>query len=167
MSNINQVPEGIKRTAVLCVLKHGQKFLLLRRLREPNKDNYTPVGGKLEPFETPLKAAIRETFEETGIVVADMKYCGSLVETSPTKYNWMSFVYSADIEIIPPPPCSEGILEWIDFDKVLDVPTPKTDWFIYRYILNDQKFCFNAEFSGALELLSMIDDLTGDTIYRK
>jgi len=165
MNNMNQVPEGIKRTAVLCVLKHGQKFLLLKRLKEPNKDNYTPVGGKLDPFETPLKAAIRETFEETGISVSAMKYCGSLVETSPTKYNWMSFVYCADIEFIPAPPCNEGTLEWIHFDKVLDIPTPKTDWFIYQYILNDQKFCFNAEFNEALELLTMIDDLTGETIY--
>ena len=164
---MNQVPEGLKRTAVLCVLKHGQKFLLLKRLKEPNKDNYTPVGGKLDPFETPLKAAIRETFEETGILVPSMKYCGSLVETSPTKYNWMSFVYCTDTEFIPPPPCNEGTLEWIDFDNVLDLPTPKTDWYIYQYILNDQKFCFNAEFNAELELLYMIDDLTGETIYSK
>jgi 8-oxo-dGTP diphosphatase len=58
-------------------------------------------------------------------------------------------------------------LEWIDFDKVLDLPTPKTDWYIYQYILNDQKFCFNAEFNAELELLYMIDDLTNETIYSK
>jgi 8-oxo-dGTP diphosphatase len=39
--------------------------MLLRRLKEPHRDNYTPVG-KIEPFENPLDAVIRETFEETG-----------------------------------------------------------------------------------------------------
>jgi len=63
------IPEGLKKTAVLCVLKHGENFLLLKRLKEPNKDSYTPVGGKLDPFESPIKAAIRETWEETGLTV--------------------------------------------------------------------------------------------------
>ena len=43
--------------------------MLLKRFKTPNKGLYTPVGGKLEPHESPLNAAIRETFEETGINV--------------------------------------------------------------------------------------------------
>lgn len=122
-----QVREGLKRTAVLCVLKQGHQFLLLKRLKEPNKDTYTPVGGKLDPYENPYDAAIRETREETGIVVPVMKYGGVLVESSPTAYNWVSFVYVAEIDFVPPPICNEGTLEWINFDDVLNVPTPKTD----------------------------------------
>jgi 8-oxo-dGTP diphosphatase len=71
---MNKIPIGLKRVATLCILRHKDKFLLLKRLKEPNKDNFTPVGGKLDPFESPLKSAIPETFEETGIKVDTMKY---------------------------------------------------------------------------------------------
>lgn len=159
------VPEGLKKAATLCVLQHQQEFLLLKRLKEPNRGLYTPVGGKLDPFEDPLSAAIRETKEETGIEVPTMKYCGTLVETSPTKYNWINFVYVADIDRLPPPLCNEGELRWIAFSEVLDVPTPKTDWFIYQYILENRPFAFHANFDNEINLLRMIDALTEEVVF--
>lgn len=57
------MPIGIKRKAILCILRHEDNFSLLKRLKEPNRDNFTPVGGNIYPFESPLKSAIRETFE--------------------------------------------------------------------------------------------------------
>lgn len=156
---MNQVPVGLKRAATLCVLKHNNQFLLLKRLKEPNKDQYTPVGGKLDPFESPLQAAIRETFEETGIKVTTMKYCGTLTETSPTKYNWINYVYIAEIDFIEPPFCNEDTLNWIAFDDLLKVPTPKTDWFIYKYILDNKPFAFSALYNEDLDLLSMIEEI--------
>lgn len=153
------VPEGLKRTAVICVLKNGNHFLLLKRLKEPNKDTYTPVGGKLDPYESPYKAALRETYEETGIKVDKMKFCGMLTESSPTKYNWTNYVYLAEIDFIPPPPCNEGDLEWIAFEQVLDVPTPKTDWFIYQYLLQNKTFAFSADYDADLNLLVMHEEI--------
>jgi hypothetical protein len=38
-----KVEKGLKRIANLCVLKNDNKFLLLKRLKEPNKNKYTPV----------------------------------------------------------------------------------------------------------------------------
>lgn len=161
---MNQIPEGLKRAATLCILKNKHSFLLLKRLKEPNKDSFTPVGGKLDPFESPLKAAIRETFEETGIKVETMKYCGILTESSPTKYNWINFVYIAEIDFIEPPFCNEGTLMWIPFDELLNVPTPKTDWFIYKYILDGKSFSLNAEYDENLNLLSMIEEIENTKI---
>lgn len=158
---------GIKKTAVLCVLKNDNRFLLLKRFKEPNKNMYTPVGGKLDPYETPIHAALRETMEETGIVVPYMKYCGTLVETSPADYNWISFVYLAETELIPPPPCNEGILEWISVDEVLNIPTPASDWFIYKYLLKEKLFAFNAVYDSQIHLLYMQDDLTDEIVYGK
>lgn len=132
---------------------------MLRRLKAPNKDNYTPVGGKLDPFEAPLKCAIRETFEETGIKVETMKFCGMLTETSPTEYNWTGYVYIADVEHQEPPPCNEGTLEWVAFSDLLTVSTPKTDWYIYKYILDKNPFAFSAEYDDQLNLLSMTEEI--------
>ena len=164
-SNLN-IPVGFKKVAVLCVLKNGHNFLLLKRLKEPNKDNYTPVGGKLDPFENPYDAALRETWEETGIQVPSMKYGGTLVESSPTTYNWISFVYIAEINFTPPPACNEGTLEWIEFEDVLNIPTPKTDWFIYKYLLEEKPFAFNAQYDKELNLIEMKDELTNEIIYK-
>ncbi len=164
MSNHN-IPIGLKKTAVICILRCENEFLLLKRSREPNKGLFTPVGGKLDPFENPYSAAIRETHEETGIKVDKMQFCGVLAETSPTKYNWMSFVYLADIQKVAPPPCNEGDLEWIHFNDLLQVPTPKTDWFIYKYVMENKHFIFTADFDDQLYMLSMKEEMTGKVIF--
>ncbi|WP_353161233.1 NUDIX domain-containing protein [Myroides odoratus] len=155
----NPLPLGIKRAATLCVLKQGNQFLLLKRLKEPHKDNFTPIGGKIDPFESPLQGAIRETFEETDLTVQKMKFCGILTESSPTKYNWINYVYLAEIEEIVPPLCNEGTLMWIQFDALLQVPTPKTDWFIYKYILDEIPFALNAIYDDTLTLLSLDEEI--------
>lgn len=155
------VPVGIKKIATLCVLRQGANYMLLKRLKEPNKDTYTPVGGKIEPFETPEQGVIRETFEETGITVNQVKFCGILTETSPTKYNWLSYVYVADIEAIDPPVCNEGTLEWVAYEHLLEVPTPKTDWFIYQYILEGKPFVFHALYDEKLQLVEMKEEISG------
>jgi 8-oxo-dGTP diphosphatase len=160
------VPNGLKRTAVICVLRNGSNFLLLKRLKEPNKDQYTPVGGKLDPFESPLRAAYRETCEETGIKAEKMTFCGLLTESSPTPYNWTSYVYVADIDFIPPPPCNEGELRWIGFADLLTVPTPKVDWYIYDYLLKNKPFAFSAEYDEQLNLLVMHDELEDVVVFQ-
>lgn len=158
---MNQFPIGLKKAATLCILKNHNSFLLLKRLKDPNKDMYTPIGGKLDPFESPLQGALRETWEEAGIKLENMQFCGILTETSPLSYNWINYVFLAEIEKMAPPYCNEGTLEWISFDNLLDIPTPKTDWHIYRMILDGKKFVLNAEFNENLELIRMYEELEG------
>ena len=159
------LPRGIKKTAVLCVLKSGDQFLLLKRLKAPNQGMYTPVGGKLDPHESPLDAAYRETFEETGIKASHFSFCGILEETSPVDYNWVSFVYVAEIPFEEAPPCNEETLEWIPGEQLKVLPTPATDWMIYQYIASNKHFVFNASFDARLNLLEMSDALTGERVY--
>lgn len=152
---------GHKRAGTLCILRNNDKFLLLKRNNEPNKGKITPVGGKLEPFESPLQAAVRETFEETGLAPGSMEFFGILTESSPVEYNWILYVYLADIGMIEPPYCDEGTLEWISFDDIVNVPTPGTDFFIYSYIRKNKKFVFSAEYDIDLVLVAMTEDLEG------
>ena len=156
--------DGIKKIASMVILKHGTKYLLLKRAKAPNQGMYLPVGGKLDPYETPVACAIRETKEETGIDIENPKFCGTLVETSPTKYNWLCYIYLAEIEDMPPPPCDEGILEWIEEDNLLFVPTPPTDLCIYRYVKAGQHFAFSAEYDENLKMLCMVDEITGKVV---
>lgn len=152
---------GLKRAAAICVIKSEGQFLLLERAKEPNQGKFVPPGGKIDPFETPLQAALRELYEETGIELETMRFCGTLVETSPTDYNWISFIYLAEIPWLPAPPCEEGILHWVGIDQLLQVPTPPTDWILYRYLLDDKPFAFSAQYDASLNLLDMWEELGG------
>ena len=154
-----KIPIGLKKSAAMVLLRHQDEFLLLKRAKEPNKGLYVPVGGKLEPFEDPRSAAIRETKEETGITVDSLKYCGVLIESSPGKYNWQCNIYVADINRVPPPECDEGILEWIAYADVPQIPTPPTDWQIYQYIMAEKPFAMDAIYDKKMNLTFFKEEL--------
>lgn len=155
----------MKTPASICLLEADNQYLLLKRNKDPFAGHYVPVGGKLDANETPIDAAVRETHEETGIQIDSPIYCGTLVETSPVKYNWILFVYRAEIEWQKPGYCNEGVLEWVHKDNLLSVRTPQTDLFLYEYILNRQPFMFNAVYDKDINLLSMRDEISGKQLF--
>lgn len=156
---------GLKKIAAMVILRHADQYLLLKRNKEPNRNTYVPVGGKLEPFETPRSAAIRETYEETGIEIEHLHFCGTLIESSPTKYNWMCYIYLADIDWIEAPFCDEGTLEWIKHCDLNNIPTPPTDSFIYEYVQQSKPFAFSAIFSENLEMLEMREEIENNLTF--
>ncbi|MGZ4779234.1 MAG: NUDIX hydrolase [Thermoanaerobaculia bacterium] len=154
--------DGLKRSAVICVVRHGDEHLMLRRDREPNRGLYVPVGGKLEPYESPRDAAIREIREEAGIAVDDVRLIGTLVDTSPTAFNWWSAIYVADLVRAARPEagdCAEGTLGWFSRVELLALPMPSTDRYIYDYLARGQMFAFSAEYDRDLKLVRLDDEL--------
>lgn len=161
-----KVPVGIKKAAVLSILKYDNNYLLLRRTKEPHLGKYIPIGGRLEPFETPHDAALREIKEETGISLSKIKLMGLMTETSPTKFNWINYIYSTEISHSTPKECAEGVLEWIPKERLDKIPTPTTDLYIYNYVSNNKFFVFDAIYNEKIELLSLIDEIVGVTLYK-
>jgi 8-oxo-dGTP diphosphatase len=162
-----EVNYGIKRTASMVVLRSGQHFLLLKRKKTPNQGCYVPVGGKIDPHERPIDTALRETQEETGIALQrqQLRFGGVLAESAPNDYNWICFIYLADIEYIEPPFCDEGTLEWIHFDQLTDIPTPPTDLQIYLYLRNQVPFTLDAIYDDQLNLVEMTEEISGQLLY--
>ena len=148
----------------MIVLRHQSNFLLLKRIKAPHIGKYVPVGGKLDPYEDPYTAALRELHEETGLQLNSLKYGGVLIESSPTKYNWQCNIYIADIDYITPPYCNEGTLEWIAFEQVPKVPTPETDWHIYQFLMQERPFALNAIYDGDLNLIRMVEEIQGEVL---
>ena len=162
-----QFPFGYKINSSVVILRHHTSFLLLKRQKEPFMGYYVPVGGKLEPHESPIKAAIRETYEETGLQIPPPKFCGVLVETSPVKLNWTLFIYMADIAFLAPPPCTEGVLSWVEQQTLTNLQIPETDYYIYEYVLKEKPFMFNAEYDSAINLVKMTEEIENKILFSK
>jgi 8-oxo-dGTP pyrophosphatase MutT (NUDIX family) len=79
------LPVGIRRAAVLLLLVHakGEAALLLTQRSqavERHKGQISLPGGVVEPDETALDAALRETSEEIGVREEDVTILGGLDE---------------------------------------------------------------------------------------
>lgn len=61
-----------KLNVILVFNKNEDKILMCKRAKEPYKDKYNLVGGKVEKDEAELDAAYRELQEETGITGEDI-----------------------------------------------------------------------------------------------
>ena len=66
------LPASKLRLAVSCVVRDGDKFLLVERAHEPAKGQFAFAGGKVEPGESLEDAARRELLEETGITAGEV-----------------------------------------------------------------------------------------------
>ena len=82
-------------SAVACfVLDHEDRFLLVRRARDPAKGSLDLPGGFVDPEETVEEAVARELKEETGLSPESMHLCFSLPNVYP--YSGIT-VYTADL----------------------------------------------------------------------
>ena len=155
--------DGLKEGAVLCIVQAGDRMLLLRRGKPgPLHGMYVPLGGHIDPHESPRQAAIREAHEEAGVTLDRSEFCGVLVETSPVAYNWITFIYGAEVaEPFAPPPCPEGELTWVSRRELPGLPTPATDAHIYRYVAQGQRFVLDATYDADVRLLTLVEELSG------
>ncbi len=60
-----------EQQATLCYILHDGQLLLIRKKRGIGAGKINGPGGKVEPDETPLAAAIREVREEIGVTPLD------------------------------------------------------------------------------------------------
>ena len=114
------------KLATLCYLRKDDKTLMIHRVKKQNdmhQGKWNGLGGKFEPGETPEECAVREIREESGLTATHLILKGFL--TFPAFSNeedWYAFVFVVDEfqgELID---SREGILEWIENEKVLSLP---------------------------------------------
>lgn len=119
--------------AVLVYLRHGKRVLMIHRGGEKDfhAGKWNGLGGKLEPDESPLEAAVREVSEESGLMIAskELRPLATLTfpNFKPRKHeDWMVFVFSAEASdaqasapLIHPP---EGTLHWVDESEIPKLP---------------------------------------------
>lgn len=111
-----------KLVVIFLFTKDFKKVLMIKRNKNPYKNCWNGIGGKIEEGENEIQAAIRECNEETGIKLNNPKLFMTCIYPETNKENQgvnlsvlYDFVDKVDIE-----PNYEGVYEWKDVSFALD-----------------------------------------------
>lgn len=138
------------KLGTLCYIEKDNKTLMLHRVKKKDdihEGNWIGLGGKIENGETPEECIIREVEEESGLVIKNPKLRGILTFPKFAKdEDWYVFLYTAtDFEgdLID---SDEGILKWIDNEKLLELKMSEgdklfIDW-LTKYNMFSAKFIY-------------------------
>ncbi|MCB0729237.1 MAG: NUDIX domain-containing protein [Ignavibacteriae bacterium] len=133
----------MKLATLLYIKNQKGEYLLMERVKDPNKGLMSPPGGKLitDIPETPSECAAREAFEECRIDSKpdDWDLAGIIAEKNfPGIGNIMLFLmeYKLPLDTLPGK-CDEGEFYFIHPDNFFDHDIPVTDrLFLWEKILN-------------------------------
>jgi len=124
------------------------RLLMIKRKNPPNKDLYSPIGGKihLQGAESPYQCARREIFEETGIDSDKTKIkLKSIVteESYNNKDHWMMFIFTGLFPSdSPPPECGEGEFFLVSPEDFTLLSIPDSDKRILWPLILDKNIVF-------------------------
>jgi 8-oxo-dGTP diphosphatase len=108
---------------VLIFLTRGDSVLLLKGAASKRlwANKYNGIGGHLEKGEDVISCARRELLEETGLS-AELRLCGTLIVDSGENPGVGIYILTGECLQDEPVSSSEGILEWIPFAMLSDLP---------------------------------------------
>lgn len=136
------------KLATLCYIRQGRQTLMLHRIRKADDvhhGKWNGLGGKFEAGETPEACVMREVEEESGLKLIEPRLKGFLTFPEFSKgEDWYAFVFVADRftgELID---SREGVLQWIDTDKLLELNLWEGDRYFIPWL--DRPGFFSARF---------------------
>ena len=149
------------KLATLCYVRTAQQTLMLNRIKKENDmhaGKWNGLGGKLMAGETPEACAIREVQEESGLTMHRPVLRGILTfpgfpsgqralwptddprHHDPNLDDWYTFVFVChefEGQLIDSP---EGVLAWVDNDKLFDLHLWEGDRIFLRWLSGDAFF---------------------------
>ncbi|MEM7531174.1 MAG: 8-oxo-dGTP diphosphatase [Chloroflexota bacterium] len=142
----------ITKLGTICYVQANNQTLMLHRIKKANdmhEGKWNGLGGKLEPGETPEACVIREVYEESGLRITAPRLRGIL--TFPAFHspdvgdieNWYVYIFTADKfegTLLDDADANEGVLQWIDNDKLLDLNLWPGDKIFIKWLEQERFF---------------------------
>lgn len=105
-----------KKASLVIVLKNKKEFLSVS-LHKDHSDMNMP-GGIVEKNETPIEAGIRETKEETGLIVKNLKLLYQAIENNIMVYTYYTLDYEGEIYTE-----ENHVVDWLPLNTLLKSKT--------------------------------------------
>ena len=105
---------------VLCMVYDDQGNILVENRKDPDWPGICFPGGHVEPGESFTNAAIRETFEETGLTVSNLKLCGVKQFQTREDARYVVFFYKTNQFSGTLQSSDEGEVFWISRKDLAD-----------------------------------------------
>lgn len=131
------------RNSTLCYIERGGSYLMLHRVKkekDQNKDKWIGIGGGFLEDESPEECIRREALEETGLLLGDMKLCSVVtfvIEGGECEHMFLFKCDDFSGELID---CDEGVLEWIEKEKLYDLDLWEGDRIFLEKIAGECEF---------------------------
>jgi 8-oxo-dGTP diphosphatase len=122
---------SMPRLASSAIVERAGRYLLVRRGHPPAADLYAFPGGRAEPGETPEETALRELFEETGLVGRNPRLFET-VELQPevgvVGSHFMLSVFQVDADGTGHVEARSDAIEaaWFSPEEILGLPIPES-----------------------------------------
>ena len=122
---------SMPRLASSAIVERAGRYLLVRRGNPPAADLYAFPGGRAEPGETPAETALRELFEETGLIGRNPRLFETvelLPEAGVSGSHFMLSVFQVDADDQQHAQAQSDALEaeWFLPQEILDLPIPES-----------------------------------------
>jgi len=145
----------------LCYIEKDGRYLMMHRVKKAhdiNKDKWVGIGGHFEADESPEECLLREVREETGLTLTDYKQRGIITFMSDKWQTEYMFLYTASAYEGEIGECNEGTLEWIDKEKVYELPLWEGDKIFFR-LLEEQRphFSLKLRYVGEALVEAVLD----------
>ena len=145
----------------LCYIRRGEEYLMLHRIKKENDlnhDKWIGIGGKFEDKESPEDCLLREALEETGLTLTDYRYRGMVTFVSDRWATEYMHLFTADGFTGTLKDCDEGVLEWVDQDRLESLNLWEGDKLMFR-LLREREDYFS------LKLRYQGDTLLGTEVF--
>ena len=132
----------MKKTT-LCYIKKENFYLMLHRIKKENdcnRDKWIGIGGKIEEGETPTECIIREAKEETNLTLHSPTFRGIVYFRNDFYPDEDMYLFTCDDFSGTIKECDEGVLEWIDIDKLYDLTLWEGDKIFLDALRKDERY---------------------------
>lgn len=128
-----QISLPFKISCLVFITNKKGENLLIKRSKSPNKNCWSPIGGKLNMHlgESPYECAKRETQEEINLSLKDedLKCFGYISEKSyEGSGHWLMFLFKSKIQLESTPKAiDEGSFSFFSRSQIDTLAIPETD----------------------------------------